>query len=286
MPSGARIRRHCGTNERRCTMKNNRFTRQLAISAAVLFITLLLFPAAVHAEDRYTYKIKSLHAGSIVTAAGSTAKTYEGNYVWSQTVTVYKISVPSKGYVRVKAAGSSTPYLYLLKSNLNKKVHPSAQTNWMADGSLKGHNLTQWLGLGYASVKKGTYYIYAEKGTRFQYNFKKQSTKPSNTGSSKAIKIKSGTTEYTYINKGYKRIRWFKISVPSNKVLTIILKSFFTGESWTQVKVYDSKLKSVYLQTGTQISKTLALKKGTYYIKLDDSKSKSDALYSITCRTE
>lgn len=145
-------------------------------------------------------------------------------------------------------------------------------------------------------LKKGTYYLlHSGSGTySFSYTTKKI-TLPKNTSKKKAKKIKLKKAEKGIFTRGLKtQSCWYKITLKKNKKLTVKYKNT-VGEN-ARVLLLNTKGKLVgllfnslegkkgtgkmFFGVGKKLTETI--KKGTYYIKIEQGGLGEDHVFSVT----
>lgn len=203
----------------------------------------------------------------------------------STSITTFKVTVPSKGYIDVTACGGiDTPYSAYIKT--------AGFKDWEYLGS--SDNYTTRIG-----VKKGTYTISMKSNYNPVRNVKVKFHKVTET-SSKTTKKKAAKIKKKKLNKGIivtnnKKVHWYKIKNPKNQKmrLTVNASKIGYGSGSTgklKITVYFPDKKTQYAtlyagNTGKYNIKygtigTNKARKGTYYVKVQ-SQGGANGYYTL-----
>lgn len=243
-------------------------------------------------DYKATFAVK---AGTYYVKTRGAYDPYQLKYVFStdpvikkgKTVTMYPANSSQDIYVKYKA--TKTGYITLTNQN------GSSCYTTMCNNKKKVKSSEDFLytGKNVYGVQKGkTYYIkvnsYWEK-VSLKLQFKAINDKSKNK-KSKATLLKKGKTLKGVIPVGVGKGDWYKINVPSTKVVKLYTNGVSNGN--LKVYIYDADSKhSTYVTISDESSTTKiyndyvngkwVLKKGTYYIKVVRGNSKSSGWYSL-----
>lgn len=208
------------------------------------------FESHVKAPDSLCDKCK--FPSSDCTLTSGTTKYFSGR-------PYLKISVPSSGYIYVKANSSTGVYASGDLKNYSKKT-----IDYYENDREPAY---------YFPVKKGTYYLRADLGVNQKIYYSFKSVKRGNTTRKKAYYAAKGKyKDIVYFSAATKaQHRWFKIKVGSKRKIRI-----YTYGYCGTIDIRNSKGKMVgapsvidtaYYAGRTTAKSTKTLKAGTYYIE-------------------
>lgn len=230
----------------------------------MLILCIMLMTCLVRteaAEPRRACKVVSLKQNTIAN--------YKFQVEYNSTYTVatlcdyvYKISVPSGGFIKVQYYGDRSGTLHK-KINTKRELFGQPVAGYIHKGS------------NYFALEKGTYYLHPEIDGKLKWSFVKMSV-PSNYCRSKAQKLVAGTKKIVYFDRGYEFARWFKIVLPTSKRLTVYCDNLDVSEPFiSHVLVYKANGRvagrpdsEAYGKADSHRYRTPVLTKGTYYICL------------------
>ncbi len=141
-------------------------------------------------------------------------------------------------------------------------------------------------------LKKGTYYLSVREDGPYILKVEPRAEKVKNeAGASKkkAKLIKKGKTlrGYLALTDSWKKQYWYKIKLNKDMKFKLSVKSkvssLISADIMLSVETSDGKtiVYTEYFNSSTQILKSLKLKKGTYYIRVEKFASKASGVFSI-----
>ncbi|MDO5133883.1 MAG: hypothetical protein Q4D81_13035 [Eubacteriales bacterium] len=254
------------------TSLKHRILQQFVCLAMAVIICSGFIPLRAEASTKYVYKITTLKQNTYVTAKGDKSDYNDKTDSYTDTYYLYKITVPANGYVKIQTTNSSK-YIYIYRSiNKNEYIGHSDRIRECYDSKIY-----------YQALPKGTYYIYADSGTKFKWSFVKCKN-PSNYCRSRAATLAAGKKTTIVINPGYEYDRWYKVVLKKKKTITVTIK-ILDDNYRSDFYLYDSKGSRVncpYLTTDSY--RTAILPKGKYYIRILAIDKYSDAYGDFTGR--
>ena len=240
--------------------------KKLICLALICLIMISFFPFRAYASStKYVYNITTLKQNKFVTSKDYSYKYNEKTNTETYTYDLYKITLPGYGYVRIET--KSVRDLYIYKA-INTKKDPYYSESIL---NLYGKRVYREV------LPKGTYYIRADKWVKFKWNYcyAKWGT---NYCRSKAVPLSSGKKRIEIFHYGREYDRWFKVSLPQKKTITI---TYSAENYYTDFYIYNSRGYSVDNSKLTDTSwRTVLLPKGTYYIRVyRDNDEDEDSFY-------
>ena len=212
-------------------------------------------PQTAEAKTRYVNKTTWLEQDEWQTAKGRSDKYNPDSGTTTFTYHLYKISVPSNGYTVFKTESSKTD-LGVYEAPKSGKAYYESKCIVTLSGAKTYYRV----------LKKGTYYVYAEKGDEFMWTFRSYAN-PTNYCIAKASSLAANQKVTVAYNHGYEYARWYKISTTSKKTIAMTLKELDKGSM--SISLYNSKKESVSLTVSGNVYKTKSsVSKGTYYIRV------------------
>ena len=227
--------------------------KQLACFLLAVIITAAFVPLPAQAStEKYNYKITTLKQKKWVTAKDYTYNSDTNTY----TYYLYKITVPANSFIRIDSKNKSN-YIDIYKS-FNKNSYPSGSIASFYDNNIYRRVLP-----------KGTYYISADNGTTFKWQFSR-SKNPTNFCRSRSARLKAGYKKWEIFNYGYEFDRWYRISLTARKPITVTMNQMDKSYWSVDFSIYNSR---GYRVTCNELNdtnyRTAVLPKGTYYIRVN-----------------
>lgn len=209
-------------------------------------------------KQKYTYHVVKLKPKKFVTT--KLAKIEYRNGRWTNEIYLYKIQVPANGYVKIQTANSSSAFSIYRNYKKNKELQIS-DALYTGSGQ-KNYSIV---------LPKGTCYICANQKAKIKWSFVKAAT-PKNYCRATATAIKKGKKTTAVFHDKYEFPRWYKLTLTSNRAITVTAKALDSKSGTHSFEVLDSR--GVSVETTILKShkvKTKVLPKGTYYICLSTS---------------
>ena len=236
------------------------------LCAVIVFCLLTGFaPLTAQAKDTYHTTVHTLKQKSWVTVKGiGDSSQYEAVYH------VYKMEVPSGGYVRIYL-NTNKAESTKIRPALYKGVH---QNTIYFDNdqvvTLPGSGATTT----YLSLEKGTYYFFAVKDTKVKWDFQKVS-RLNNYCKAKAYTQAAGKNKVLYFDYGYAHAQWFKVTLSKKQKVAAYIRNIDGGFT-PDMLILDSRCRAVKAArregpNGDFTLRTDLLNKGTYYIRVSRS---------------
>lgn len=229
-----------------------------SIAVTLSLLATVMVPMSVNAADSNGYGIV------IKPLANDTWATVSVDYD-KQEYTIYSIHVEKAGILSFKLLGSS-PAIKVYSAL--PYMHAGGM---FTDGSYKYMTKSRSV-----SVEEGTYYLKVNQG-KCKYSFSAASSQE-NYCMQHAQKLKANKTAKIYFTPKMKYSRWYKISNPRKKKITITL-----NDKTQRFAIYNAKRKKVStVKKGSSIKycTSKAQPKGTYYIRIvSDRNNKEDDDY-------
>ncbi len=199
---------------------------------------------------------------------------------------VYKISIPSDGYIKVSVAVKHIPADSKAVRRRWYKI-PATLYTWYnvdSDSADSKYFIADFTsGESYVALKKGNYYFRPPcTGVRFKWEY--AAVGPgTNDRKSRAVTLTSGKTKRVYFAYGHVFMKWYKITLSKKQKIHVFARRRERDVYWARVlspgfqtMVLNSKGKKI---NTTRLSEntqgTDLLPKGTYYICLRRMPSKS-----------
>ena len=234
-------------------MKNR--CKQLLCAALALMLVMAFMPRQAEAATKYTNPATTLKQDTWVTAKGRTDSYDSSSSTTTFTYHLYKITVPANGFTRIYAGTIDANIGVYLAPKSGKAYYESTCVTTLTGAKTY-----------YRVLKKGTYYLYADKGTKIKWNFKSVDN-TTNFCRSKATAIKTGVKTTVVFNHGYEYDKWYKLSLTSKKFLYVSIKEL--DKYGMTIRIYDSKGAYVSASENDGLYKTKSsVAKGTYYIRV------------------
>lgn len=223
--------------------------------ALVLAVGFAPLPAQASTE-RYVYKTISPKQNTYITGKGEAYSYNSDTGVSTTTFYLYKMTVPSAGFIRIQTTTPSK--LMCLYRSINR-----SKSLWDSN-SIAGFDGKK---LYYRVLPKGTYYLAVESSTRFRWTFIKFAP-TSNYCRTRATALSAGQTKTIVYNYGYEFSKWYKVVLPTRKTITVTFKSL--DDYYPDFEVFNYR--GLYIRcpelTATSY-RTAILPKGTYYIRVN-----------------
>ena len=192
---------------------------------------------------------------------------------------VYKIRVPSDGYIKVSV---TTKYIKNKSKALKRRFSkiPVMLYTWYnvdSDFAIDKYFIADFLsGESYMALKKGTYYFRPScYGLRFKWEH--AAVNPgSNDRMSRAETMTSGKTKRVYFAYSHEFTKWYKITLTKKHKIQVFARRMERRASYAnvfgpgfQITVVNSKGKKINTTKSSEYTQlTRLLPKGTYYICL------------------
>lgn len=234
---------------------NKKSMKRLLCVALSLFLIAGYAPLRTEAalKQKYTYHVINLKPKKFVTTKLSKIDYRNGS--WINETYLYKIKVPANGYVIIQTSDSSCVFSIYRSYKKNKDL-----SDILCSGSgQKSYSIV---------LPKGNCYIRANKKAKIKWTFVKAAT-PKNYCRAKATAIKKGKKMTAVFHDKYEFPRWYKLTLTSNRAITVTAKALDGKSGIHSFEVVDSR--GVCVETTILKShkvKTKVLPKGTYYICL------------------
>ena len=239
-----------------------KISREIVCLIMALCIATCCMPQQTKAEtQKYSYPITTLAQKKTVNAKGYYTDYYGSSDTWIDTYNLYKITVPSGGYVSFMVNSKNNEINIFKTYKKNAPLFSSEPVAYLY-GKTSYYNV----------MPAGTYYLYADKGTKFSWQFVKPKAQ-TNYCRSRAVVLSAEQKKLNVFLRGREFSRWYKISLPSKKYVTITLNNLaaeygmdadlFTA-SGVRIETRETdgaSGKFVYFKSSK------ALPKGTYYIR-------------------
>ena len=233
----------------------NIFRNTIVTMIAVAMLAVIV-PHTAEAKDVFGYKATVLKQNTWTKTSQYTAKKVGSN--WQFTYDALKVNIPDDGYIKIESKDKNDN-IYISK--------PSELKNFKYTTKMSGSNTY------YRVIPEGTYLIWNDKdGLNIRYTFIKAEDEE-NCDRSEAVSVASGKKKMVVFTDGHEYSKWYKIKLNKKKAITI--KTALMDENSAGVKDY----MKVFGSNGQEIKlsetvknktyKTAAVKKGTYYIKID-----------------
>lgn len=232
-------------------MKNKiKYSIQKSVVALVFALSVLAtiaMPMTAHAANSNSYRIITKTLGKNTWATESTNDNRREH-------TLYKIRVEKSGRLSFKLSGSNS-YVYIYSSLPYVENGYSIRSNDSYESMSKSSSF---------AVDKGTYYLEVCRG-KCKYTFTAAPSQK-NYCMQRAQKLKANKTAKIYFTPKLKFSRWYKISNPRKKQITITL-----NDEWQEFAIYNAKrqkLSTVEKGSRKKFCTSEAQPKGTYYIRI------------------
>lgn len=231
----------------------------------MVFMLFVLYPQKVEAVNGSTYKYRIVaNLGfnkwqSIKHSTLSRRLNYYG-YYYQNEYNMYKLVVPSNGYIKVQNKGAGDVEIY---NSLPKTDMPLG----VKSGYIYGSDSE------YVAVTKGTYYFCSNtENAKIKITFTKINNSK-NYCSALSKNLGSSKSETIVFNPGYEYARWYKIKLNKQKSITIKYQMLDGGNSRNSTvgfQLFKSNMNEIYCSniSGKDIIRTSILDKGVYYIKV------------------
>ncbi len=253
-------------------MKHSALSKVLCGLMALVFV-LAICPQSAKADTDYYYIYQYKSAGTAKKNTWYTGKdlTQKTKPISSGTQTIttyylYKLSVPSRGFITVDtklSSDSGNLYLCPALSKLSNIID-------IDTCSIKSWSVSEKTATYYYPLEKGTYYIYADSSIQFKWFFTKAINK-SNYRRPKAQKVSAKEEITICMNDGYEYSRWYKLTLSKPKAITLTFTNLMDTPSpyFPNFQIYYADLNRVpYTKLEDGKCQTEKLPKGTYYIKI------------------
>lgn len=257
--------------------------KQFICALAVLCIIAGFVPVQAQAYvKKGDYKIHTLSEDKWVTAPEDDEK----------YTNVYKIKVPSDGYIKVKVnidkVKSRHPNRACARLFTTYKVNAEDAPDYFIAGFYEGENCV--------ALKKGTYY-FCPIATSLKFKWEHHSkSHGSNYCMSKAKKVTSGNKYTACFQYGYEYPKWFKITLSKKQKIQVTAKRMESSSRYGRIGgpgfdvliVNNKGIPVSITNDGYETKLTGLLAKGTYYICIqrripaDQDEYYGDRLISLT----
>ena len=230
--------------------------KKLVCIAAAIGMIVGLAPQKAQAETtKYSYQIVTLAQNTFVTAKGVTSSYNEKTDVDTETCTLYKLTVPASGYVKIQSKDRS--YVFTIYKTFNKNADIYSATPYVELTNQK---------LYYMVLPAGTYYVQGNGG-RFRWSFYGCTNTP-NYCKAGATALASGKKFMQVMNPGYEYDRWYRITVPVKQNVKFTVKSLDHGD--VNILLYNANGVGVKLKTVTAYTTRTAsnIAAGTYFLRV------------------
>lgn len=210
---------------------------------------------------------------------------------------VYKIKVPSDGYIKVSVNSDKVTGRHA--NRVPAMLFTSYKVN--ADNAMDDYHVANFQpGTHFLALKKGTYYFYpGADNLKFKWEHHAVSH-GSNYCMAKAETLASGKNRKVSFAYGYEFAKWYKVNLAKKQKIRLYARRLESKARYGRVygpgiqaiivNKYGKKIKTTEIDTNTQITGLLA--KGTYYICLTrlrpDGKDEyyGDRLISLTMKKQ
>jgi len=231
------------TRSRKEVISMKRFQRTLALMLAIMTIMAAMSVPAL-AES---YKVATLKTGTW----------YKVPY-YSDMKTIYKLKLTADSIVTISWKGNKAEYLRLYFYDNKACEYDFYDPDFYeARASQK------------AAFAKGTYYLMMydlqERPTSQIKITVKKAINKANYCRAKAIALKSGETVTIAQTADHCYDRWYKITVPKKKIVTITTSEYDAED----ITLYDAKMQTIECTSGSKkVITEDKIAKGTYFIRV------------------